>query len=110
MNCAIRESTGRWRGKAVPGRRPGLSPATTGPIPTWSRWTVTESSYGGGGEGFVRITPREGGGSSVHAEWSAVNARRRKPLLFVIHHGPMRMVISRMWVSALNRYGSEEKD
>ncbi len=78
--------------------------------PDLVRWTVTESSYGGGGEGFVRITPREGGGSSVHAEWSAVNARRQKPLLFVIHHGPMRMVISRMWVSALNRYGSEEKD
>jgi hypothetical protein len=71
-------------------------------------WTVTDSSYGGGGEGFVRITPREGGGSSVHAEWSAVNARRQKPLLFLIHHGPMRMLISRMWASALNRYARED--
>ena len=32
------------------------------------RWTVVESSYGGSGQGFVRIAPRDGGGSQLHAE------------------------------------------
>ena len=56
----------------------------------------------------MRITPREGGGSSVHAEWAAVDARRQKLLLFVIHHGPMRMLISRLWLSALDGFASED--
>lgn len=72
------------------------------------RWTVTESSYGGGGHGFVRITPREGGGSCLHAEWSAARARRQRAMLFVIHHGPMRMLISRMWAAALDGYARED--
>jgi hypothetical protein len=29
------------------------------------RWTVVESSYGGSGQGFVRIVPRDGGGHSL---------------------------------------------
>jgi hypothetical protein len=89
------------------------SPAWTVARYDWSdpdvvRWRVTESSYGGGGDGFVRITPREGGRSSVHAEWAAVDARRQKLLLFVIHHGPMRMLISRLWLSALDGFASED--
>ena len=72
------------------------------------RWTFTESSYGGGGEGLVRIAPRADGGSSVHAEWRTANARRQKPLLFLVDHGPMSVLISRMWTSALNRFAVEE--
>lgn len=37
-------------------------------------WTVTKSSYGGGGEGFVRISPLGDGGSRFHAEWGNTNA------------------------------------
>ena len=72
------------------------------------RWTVTESSYGGGGDGFVRVAPREGGGSSVHAEWGYADARRQKLLLSLIQHGPMSVLVSRMWASALNRYATED--
>jgi hypothetical protein len=69
------------------------------------RWTVLESSYGGGGEGLVRIAPRDDGGSQVHAEWSYTGARlMQRPVLFLIQHGPMRLLISRMWASALDRY------
>jgi hypothetical protein len=74
------------------------------------RWTVTESSYGGGGEGFVRVAPRDGGGSIVHAEWGVTDARRQKQMLFLIHHGPMSVLISRMWASALDRYAVEDAD
>jgi hypothetical protein len=72
------------------------------------RWTFTESSYGGGGEGLVRIAPREDGGSSVHAEWRTANARRQKPLLFLVHHGPMGLLIARMWTSTLDRFAIED--
>lgn len=72
------------------------------------RWTVTESSYGGGGEGFVRISPLGDGGSRVHAEWGTSDARTQKPLLFLIHHGPMSLLISRMWTAALDRYASQD--
>jgi len=72
-------------------------------------WTVTESSYGGGGEGFVRILPLGDGGCRVHAEWDNTNAPWvQKPLLFLVHHGPMSRLVSRMWASALNRYALEE--
>ncbi|MFI5898064.1 SRPBCC family protein [Actinoplanes sp. NPDC051513] len=72
------------------------------------RWTVTESSYGGGGDGFVRIAARDGGGSRVHAEWTSTGARRsQKPLLFLLHHGPMHRLIARMWTSTLDRYARE---
>jgi hypothetical protein len=68
------------------------------------RWTVIESSYGGGGEGFVRVAPREGGGSRVHAEWDNANPRRQKLLLFLIEHAPTNVLVSRMWAAALNQY------
>lgn len=69
------------------------------------RWTVVDSSYGGGGEGLVQIAPGDDGGSRVHAEWSYTGARPiQRPALFLIQHGPMRRMISRMWTSALDRY------
>lgn len=71
-------------------------------------WTVTESSYGGGGDGFVRISPLGDGGSRVHAEWG--NTKRpwvQRPLLFLVYLGPMSRLVSRMWASALNRYALE---
>lgn len=78
--------------------------------PNVVHWTVTESSYGGGGGGFVRISPRDDdGGSRVHAEWGATNASWvQRPLVFLVNHGPMGVLISRMWTSALNRYAIEE--
>ena len=72
------------------------------------RWTVTESSYGGGGEGLVRIAPREDGGSSVHAEWRTGDARSQKALLFLVNHGPMSVLVARMWTSALDRFAIED--
>ena len=68
------------------------------------RWTVVDSSYGGGGEGLVRIAPRVDGGSQVHAEWTYTGARlMQRPVIFLINHG-MGRFISRMWTSALDRY------
>ncbi len=72
------------------------------------RWTVTESSYGGGGAGFVRVSPRDAGGSRVHAEWSATGARRQRPLLLLVNHGPFGVLIARMWTAALDRYATDE--
>ena len=73
------------------------------------RWTVTESSYGGTGRGFVRVTPRAGGGSRVHAEWDNANPRRQKVLLFLIRHGLMNALVARMWSSALDRFATEDR-
>lgn len=72
------------------------------------RWTVTDSSYGGGGDGAVRIAPDGSGGSRLRAEWDAPGARPLlKPVLFLIHHGPLPLLIRRMWASALDRYAEE---
>ncbi|HET9874110.1 MAG TPA: hypothetical protein VFP89_16125 [Propionibacteriaceae bacterium] len=74
------------------------------------RWTVVESSYGGGGEGLVRIAPGPDGGSWVHAEWGNTGARlMQRPMLLVLHHGPMGRLISRMWASALDRYAESSR-
>ena len=68
------------------------------------RWTVVDSSYGGGGEGLVQIAPIVEGGSHVHAEWTYTGARLTQRLpIFLINH-LMGRFISRMWVSALDRY------
>jgi len=68
------------------------------------RWTVLDSSYGGGGEGLVQIARGVDGGSQVHAEWTYTGARlMQRPLIFLINHG-MGRFISRMWASALDRY------
>jgi hypothetical protein len=68
------------------------------------RWTVVDSSYGGGGEGLVQIAPGVDRGSQVHAEWTYTGARlMQRPPIFLINHGMSRF-ISRMWASALDRY------
>ncbi|GAA4609906.1 hypothetical protein BJY16_007571 [Actinoplanes octamycinicus] len=73
--------------------------------PPMIRWTVLESSYGGGGDGFVRIAPADGGGSRIHAEWTTANARlAQRPLLFLIHHGPLPRMVARMWTATLDQY------
>lgn len=73
--------------------------------PTVLRWTVKESSWGGSGTGSVRITPVDGGGSRVHAEWTYTGARRTrdKVMLSLIQRFPVRRMIVREWVRALDR-------
>ena len=74
--------------------------------PAVLRWTVEESSWGGSGAGSVRVTPVNGGGSLVHAEWTYPGASRTrdKLALSLIPRFPLRRIISRGWVKALNRY------
>ena len=73
--------------------------------PAVIRWTVLESSYGGGGAGFARIAARGDGGSRLHVEWTSTRARLlQRPMLFLLHRGPMDRLISRMWAAALDRY------
>lgn len=72
--------------------------------PTMVRWTIVESSYGGGGAGSIRVTPRDDGGSLLHAEWTYTEPRRQKAMLSLFLRLPMNPVISRMWASALDRY------
>lgn len=72
------------------------------------RWTVTQSSYGGGGEGFVRASPLASGGSRVHAEWTYSGVRRQKALLYVHQHLPLNSLVSRLWRSAFDRYASQD--
>jgi hypothetical protein len=77
--------------------------------PAVIRWTVEKSSYGGAGEGLIRIQPGDHGGSRLHVEWDNTDARaRQKPLLFLLHHGPMRRVVSRMWAAALDQYAQSD--
>jgi hypothetical protein len=79
------------------------------PEPPVIRWTVEQSSYGGGGAGLVHITPAPGGGSHVHAEWTATGARPlQRPVLYLLHHGPMVRLISRMWADTLNRWAHDD--
>ncbi len=102
----LRESGPTW---AVARESSPHSPFWVVPRYEWSRagevrWTILESSYGGGGEGLVQIAAGTGGGSQVHAEWTYTDARpMQRPALFLINHLMPRM-ISRMWASALDRY------
>jgi hypothetical protein len=68
------------------------------------RWSIVESSYGGGGDGLVRVTPGPDGGSRLHAEWTYTDARRQKVMLLMLMRLPVNRVIARMWTSALDRY------
>jgi hypothetical protein len=71
------------------------------------RWTVVESSYGGGGEGVVTITPN-GGGSHLDVQWDYADSRPlQRPLLFLLHRGPMNRLIARMWRQALDRFAQD---
>jgi hypothetical protein len=73
------------------------------------RWTVVESSYGGGGDGSVRIVSADNGGSRLHVEWVNTGARiSQRPLLFLLHRRPMGRLISRMWTAALDRYAQDD--
>ena len=77
--------------------------------PAVIRWTVEESSYGGAGEGQVRIAPGGHGGSRLYVEWDNTDVRPlQKPLLFLLHHSPMGRLVSRMWRSALDRYAEPD--
>ncbi|WP_110182107.1 SRPBCC family protein [Nocardioides solisilvae] len=78
--------------------------------PAVVRMSVRESSYGGAGDGLVRITPRPGGGSHLAVEWENTGARRvrDKVLLTVLHKGPMGRMISRLWAASLDRYAERE--
>ena len=68
------------------------------------RFTVLESSYGGGGEGLIRIAPGDDGGTRVHAEWGYTGARlMQRPVIFLINHG-MGGAVKRLWASAFYRY------
>jgi Polyketide cyclase / dehydrase and lipid transport len=73
--------------------------------PAVVRWTVEESSYGGSGEGSTRIEPIDRGGSRLYVEWTSTGARGlQRPLIFLLHAGPLNRVIARMWCSALDRF------
>ncbi len=72
------------------------------------RWVVTESSWGGGGEGFVRARAHAGGGSAVHAQWSSTDIREQRLMLLVVHHTPLHRMIRRQWSLVLDGYALEE--
>jgi hypothetical protein len=74
--------------------------------PSAIRTTVEECSWGGSGTGLFRIDPVDGGGSRVHAEWTHTGATRARDrvLLSLIDSLPMRRMIARLWVNALDRY------
>jgi hypothetical protein len=72
--------------------------------PTVVRWTVVESSYGGGGTGEIRLVPWDGG-TRLYVEYDNTDPRLgQKPLMFLLHRGPMGRLIARTWTSALDRY------
>ena len=72
------------------------------------RWTVLESSYGGGGDGVGRITPETMAEAPFTPSGAPTGARRQRVLLFVIHHGPANRLIARMWRSALEDFAAAE--
>jgi hypothetical protein len=74
--------------------------------PTWVRWTMVETSWGGGGDGSVRIDPAADGGSRLDVEWvyTGFTSARDRILLPLIQAWPMRSVIRRSWAAALDGY------
>jgi hypothetical protein len=72
--------------------------------PRMIRWTELETNHGDPGIGFMRIEPREAGGSRVHTEWSTHPVRARdKVAIYLIHH-TMNHLIARKWRQALDRF------
>ena len=80
--------------------------------PSVVRWTVEESSYGGHGKGSVQIAPSDARGSRLQVEWNYtdISRTRDKLMLFLIQRFPMSRMISRMWVSALDRYAQSDPE
>jgi hypothetical protein len=78
--------------------------------PTVLRFTVEECSWGGSGAGSFRITPVDFGGSRVNAEWSYTGATRTrdKIMLSLIQRFPVRHLIARAWMKALDRYARSD--
>ena len=73
--------------------------------PAVIRTRVEESSYGGTGDGTVRIAPTADGGSRLEVEWQNPGARSwQKMLLTLMHRGPMGRLVARMWSSSLDDY------
>jgi hypothetical protein len=72
------------------------------------RWVFTETSYAGGGDGFVRAVALAGGGSRVHAEWTSTPVRRQRVLLFVVHHTLLHRMIQRQWGPTLDAFARAE--
>ncbi|MFC7724123.1 hypothetical protein ACFQW6_03325 [Nocardioides sp. GCM10028917] len=73
--------------------------------PAVIRTRVEESSYGGTGDGTVRIAPTADGGSRLEVEWQNPGARSwQKLLLTLMHRGPMGRLVARMWASSLDDY------
>ncbi len=69
--------------------------ANPSPPPPWLLSTTVQ-----------RITA---GGSRLHVEWADTGARvSQRPMLFLLHHGLMGRVISRMWAAALDRYAQDD--
>ncbi len=79
--------------------------------PTVIRTTVVEASWGGSGDGTFRIHPADGGGSRVQTEWTHTGVRRPldKVLIFMINRFPIRTLVSRLFVGALDRYAQSER-
>ena len=69
------------------------------------RWVVEDCSWGGSGEGFVRTTPTTDGGTRLRAHWTYTDATRLrdKVMLPLIGVFPLRLLIARGWVRALDR-------
>ena len=67
---------------------------------------MEECSWGGSGTGSARVASLDGGGSLVHAEWTYTGASRSrdKVMLSLIGRFPLRRMIAREWVKALDRY------
>ena len=78
--------------------------------PTVLRLTVEQCSWGGSGTGSVRIAPVVSGGSRVHADWTytGANRTRDKVMLSLIQRFPLRRMIARGWVKALDRYAQSD--
>jgi hypothetical protein len=70
------------------------------------KWTVEECSWGGSGAGFVRTVPSNGDRTLVHADWTYTGATRTrdKVMLSLIGRFPLKRLIAREWVKALDRY------
>ncbi|WP_148572603.1 hypothetical protein [Nocardioides caldifontis] len=74
--------------------------------PSVVRTVVVEGSWGGGGIGEFRISPLDGGGSRVHAYWTHTGVTRRweRILLRLLESRPVRRMIARTWVKALDGF------